>query len=161
MNDSERDSRMPVKMCPLACGSNHGIMKFDFTCNACMMEAGQTVDIKQLDEAMPNLIAVWKRHLNTNLGYKHSDVLLQISKAKVAELQAKLQASEAKTSELQAKLQASEAKTSELQAKLQASEAKTSDLQASEAKTSDLQASEAKVAELQAKLLSRFAITDN
>jgi hypothetical protein len=101
-----------------------------------MMEAGQTVDIKQLDEAMPNLIEVWKRHLNTNLGYKHSDVLLQVSKAKVAELQAKLQASEAKTSELQAKLQASEAKTS------------------------DLQASEAKESELQAKLLSRFAITD-
>ena len=116
----EIDSRMPVIKCPLGCRVNHGINEFNWECRACLMQAGRTVLLPELDKSMPMFTQIWKRKLNEEKGDAH----------KVTVLIDKLQASEAKLQDSEGNLKASEAKLTASEAKLKAVEARLKDAEA-------------------------------
>lgn len=133
------ESGFPVMLCPLGCGSDHNLNKFVFTCQGCVMELGRTMQTKDLDSMMPNLVKTWERDKNEKMRDKSDAILLRVCKDKNA-----VQHLQANVSELQLKLEAqdlemkaSKAKVSELEAQLHATkleEAKTVEVKAVEVK---------------------------
>jgi DNA repair exonuclease SbcCD ATPase subunit len=161
----EIDSRMPVIKCPLGCGQNHGLNEFNWECRACIMQAGRTVLLTDLDNSMPMRTQIWKRKLNEEKGNEHKATMLIVcrqefkaSEAKLQDSEVKLKASEAKL-DSEVKLKASEAKLQDSEVKLKVSETKLDSevkLKASEAKLQDsevkLKVSETKLQDSEAKL---------
>lgn len=103
------------------------------------MELGRTMQTKDLDSMMPNLVKTWERDKNEKMRDKSDAILLRVCKDKNA-----VQHLQANVSELQLKLEAqdlemkaSKAKVSELEAQLHATkleEAKTVEVKAVEVK---------------------------
>lgn len=106
--------------CPLRCGSCWEKREFNPKCYACILKFGMTFDFPEIEAKLPDLHDYWQETTvaKTNKELYVTELKLEASEAKLAELQAKLQASEAEVAELRAKLQTSEAKESELQARL-------------------------------------------